>query len=138
MRKLIDRNSSLRKIIIYVANRMWLILSIYAVSILISSFLFSFFESRSYAEGLWWSTVTALTIGYGDLSPVTVAGRVTGIIFGHLWIFGIIPMIICNIVSKMIQDKDKFTHAEQEWQEATLKKIAEALKVPVDEAPSSY
>jgi voltage-gated potassium channel len=31
-------------------------------------------------EGIWWAVVTTATIGYGDYAPVTVAGRITGII----------------------------------------------------------
>jgi len=130
--------SSFSKTLVYIANRMWLILSIYVVSLLISATLFSFFEDKSFLDGLWWSAITALTVGYGDLSPATLSGRITGIFFGHFWIFGVIPMIICNIVSKIIEDKDKFTDAEQEWQESTLKKIAIAVKAEIDEAPPSY
>lgn len=126
------------KYLTYVANRMWLIFIIYLLSIACSAVLFSFFEAKSLWDGMWWSIVTALTIGYGDLSPATVAGRMTGIIFGHFWIFGIIPMIIGNIVSKILEDKNKFTNAEQEWQERTLKAIAEKLNVKVEEAPPDY
>ncbi len=38
-----------------------------------------------YAQGvfnaIWWAVVTASTIGYGDYTPVTVAGRILGIFF---------------------------------------------------------
>ncbi|MGO4890335.1 potassium channel family protein [Anaerobacillus sp. MEB173] len=41
---------------------------------------------ETYADGLWWSVVTATTVGYGDISPVTGIGRIIAII---LMIFGI-------------------------------------------------
>lgn len=126
------------KVIVHIANRMWLIVVIYVASLILTSTLFSLFENKSFADGLWWACITALTVGYGDLSPATLAGRITGIIFGHLWIFFIIPMIICNIMTKIIEDKDCFTHAEQEWQENTLKKIAEALNIDIEDPPPSY
>jgi voltage-gated potassium channel len=31
---------------------------------------------KSYADALWWSIVTVTTVGYGDISPSTAAGRV--------------------------------------------------------------
>lgn len=127
----------MKKVLMYVANRLWLIALIYILSLFCSATLFSVFESKSLWDGLWWSIVTALTIGYGDLSPVTVPGRLTGIIFGHFWIFGIIPLIIGNVLMTMLEDKNKFTDAEQEWHEEVLRRIAKQLKIDVAEAPPS-
>jgi voltage-gated potassium channel len=132
------KRSSLSKMLVFISNRMWLILSIYVISILVAADLFSILENKSFFEGLWWASVTALTIGYGDLSPVTEAGRALGIFFGHFWIFGVIPMIICNIISKVIEDKEKFTHAEQEWHETALRKIAAKLEIDMEEAPPDF
>jgi voltage-gated potassium channel len=33
---------------------------------------------HSFGDALWWSTATVTTVGYGDVSPVTFGGRVTG------------------------------------------------------------
>ena len=31
-------------------------------------------------DGLWWSASTITTVGYGDITPHTVAGRIIGIL----------------------------------------------------------
>jgi voltage-gated potassium channel len=103
----------MKKILMYVANRIWLILGIYLASLLLGAVTFSLIEAKSFSDGLWWAAVTALTIGYGDLTPVTTAGRIIGVVFGHFWIFMVIPMIIANIILNLIEDKNEFTHEEQ-------------------------
>jgi len=40
----------------------------------------------SFFEGLWWSTTTITTVGYGDVYPVTAAGRIVG---GFTMVIGI-------------------------------------------------
>ena len=35
-------------------------------------------------SGIWYSVSTILTIGYGDISPVTMVGRIMGIVLGFL------------------------------------------------------
>lgn len=128
----------MRKVVMYVANRLWIILAIYLASLFIAAALFAVFESKPFADGIWWAIVTALTIGYGDLSPATVPGRITGIFFGHFWIFGIIAMIVANIIVNLLEDKNAFTHEEQEWQEAILTRIAQKVGVKPQETPPDY
>lgn len=103
----------MKKLLLHIANRIWLILAIYLVSLVLGAAVFAAAESKSFADGLWWATVTALTIGYGDLTPVTPLGRLAGILFGHFWIFMVIPMIIANIIMHLIEDRNEFTDEEQ-------------------------
>ncbi len=52
----------------------------------IFSLIFYLFESEkntkihSYLDALWWGMSTATTTGYGDITPVTVEGKILGII----------------------------------------------------------
>ena len=45
--------------------------------------------ARGIGSGFWWSAVTMTTVGYGDKAPITVAGRILGLI----WMFVAIIII---------------------------------------------
>ncbi len=117
----------MKKLLIYIANRLWLIIGLYAVSLILGAVSFAVLEQKSLADGLWWATVTSLTIGYGDLTPVTPAGRIVGILFGHFWIFIVIPMIVANIIMHLVEDKHLFSDEEQRELMQRLKRIEARL-----------
>lgn len=119
----------MKQVLMYVANRIWLILAIYAASLLLGAAAFAACEGKTFGEGLWWAGVTALTVGYGDLTPATPAGRLVGMAFGHFWIFMVIPMIIANIILHLIEDKNLFTDEEQRELMSRVRHVEELLSV---------
>jgi voltage-gated potassium channel len=110
----------MKKTLIFVANRLWLILLLYGVSLVLGAVVFSVFEGKPWEDGLWWAAVTALTIGYGDLAPVSLPGRLAGVLLGHFWVFLVIPAIVANIVVNLVEDKHLFSDEEQEEVKARL------------------
>lgn len=120
------------KCIVFVANRLWLIIAIYLISLTLSSFLFAYTEGKSVGNGLWWSISTSLSIGYGDQVPVTSSGRIAAAIFAHFWIFAILPLIASNIIIRVIEDKHRFTDDEQLVLFDRIERIEKLLAVAVE------
>lgn len=88
----------------------------------IGSFAIYFFERdtsttiKSYGDALWWSIVTITTVGYGDISPSTSAGRVIAAIL-MLSGIGFLSMLTSTISTYFLtktEGKRKKTHSTGE------------------------
>ena len=71
--------------------------------------------------------MTGLTIGYGDLYPVTVGGKIVAIVLMHAVPLIIIPLIVTHLLTSVIENKNEFTHEEQEELKSDIKEIKKAL-----------
>ncbi|MDG2529201.1 potassium channel family protein [Caulobacter endophyticus] len=103
------------------------LLTLYLVVLLAAAGSYAFFEGKPYLDGVWWACVTATTVGYGDMYPATVGGRVTAVILMHVTLLLILPLLIGNICSRCIKDANEFSHAEQEELKATLARLEARL-----------
>jgi voltage-gated potassium channel len=83
-----------------------------AFTVILATLAIYFLEFRaigkSLGDALWWSVVTATTVGYGDLSPETVWGRVIAIILMFVGI-GFIGMLTGTIATYFLKVKKTLT-----------------------------
>lgn len=84
---------------------------------------YAVFEKKDYLDSLWWALITATTVGYGDSYPATTGGRFVAVTLVLGMILFLIPMITASIASKLIVNRDAFTHEEQEEMKQLLKDI---------------
>jgi voltage-gated potassium channel len=85
-------------------NLLYLFIVIFVI-ILASSTLIAWFEPDvSFASGIWWSIVTLTTVGYGDISPETPAGRVLAVLV-MLFGIGLLGMLSAALATMLISRK---------------------------------
>jgi voltage-gated potassium channel len=58
----------------------------------------------SFGDALWWAVVTATTVGYGDVSPVTVEGRLIAVVL-MLTGIGVIGVFTATVASAFFEEE---------------------------------
>ncbi|WP_165875798.1 ion transporter [Hazenella coriacea] len=61
---------------------------------------------QSFVDAIWWAIVTTTTVGYGDISPVTIGGRVIAVILMFTGI-GLIGSVTASVATHFIQYLDR-------------------------------
>jgi voltage-gated potassium channel len=56
-------------------------------------------------DSFWWATATATTIGYGDIYPVTTAGRIDALFLAFFGI-GVLGLLTAKIATTLIKENN--------------------------------
>ena len=59
-------------------------------------------DFESFWDGVWWAVVTVTTVGYGDIYPHTVAGRIIAIAVMLLGV-GFLAVLTATVASHFVQ-----------------------------------
>ena len=63
-----------------------------------------FEENLGFLDAIWWSVVTATTVGYGDITPVTLGGRIVGVLLMLLGI-GFIGILTATLAGLFVENR---------------------------------
>ncbi len=88
-------------------NKITRLLFLTLVILFIGALGLNYFEkTSSIMDALWWSFVTITTVGYGDIAPSTLGGRIVGVV---VMVFGIgmLGMFTATIASIFVEGKLK-------------------------------
>lgn len=74
--------------------------------ILVGGLSIHYAEGLSFQDGIWWAFVTTTTVGYGDISPSTISGRLIAIVLMIVGI-GMLGSLTSTITSYFIYNKPR-------------------------------
>lgn len=92
--------------------------------VLITAALYSVSEKVSFSTAIWWSIVTSTTVGYGDISPTTLLGRIAAVIDMLVGI-GLIGMLTSSITEYFAKPTDNELSELKAQNERLAKKLTE-------------
>lgn len=81
-------------------------------------------EIHSFGQALWWACATITTVGYGDVVPVTFAGRLVGVAL-MLGGIGIIATVAGTLSSWLVQN---VSERESDGEQATAARVQELTR----------
>ena len=111
----------LKSLFVSVSGAMGLLLAVLGtislISLLVGNLIYLIEPEtfRNAFEGLWWSLVTMSTVGYGDLVPHTVIGKVLGgfLILTGILMFAMVTAVISVRVGVMVHMNSTCVHCDK-------------------------
>jgi voltage-gated potassium channel len=78
-----------------------------AVALLFCTAMIARVEGVPFGDALYFTLITGLTIGYGDITPATAAGRVLSVLAGVIGVIfvGLVVAISTRALSQTAQDE---------------------------------
>lgn len=106
-------------------NIFYFVMFITLILIFSSATFMSIFEDLNFKDALWWSFVTATTVGYGDISPRTDLGRIVAIILmlSGITFFG----VLTGTISTYYLRKDRRRAKEESYERSVIEEIKERI-----------
>ena len=63
-------------------------------------------QITNFSDAVWWSISTVSTVGYGDIVPHTVAGRIVGMVLMVVGI-GVMAALISQVSATLVESRMK-------------------------------
>ncbi|WP_327354989.1 potassium channel family protein [Pseudobacteriovorax antillogorgiicola] len=86
---------------------------------------------RGYPDALWWAFATVTTVGYGDITPVTNAGRLIGVVLmlgGATCFVGFTAVFVPTFMAEFTRDIIESEESSLDSIEKRLIRIEQELR----------
>jgi voltage-gated potassium channel len=95
----------------------------------------------TFGDAIWWSITTVTTVGYGDLAPVSGAGRVVAVVLmmGGITLVGVVTATLASWIVQRVAEEDSANQAATGAQiEELREEIRRLAKLVADDREPAY
>ncbi|WP_264991050.1 potassium channel family protein, partial [Mycobacterium kiyosense] len=86
----------------------------------------------SFGTAVWWAITTVTTVGYGNLYPVTVTGRVIAVVL-MMGGIGLVGVVTASLASWIVQRVEETDTANQAATAAQIDELREEIRALTDQ-----
>ncbi|CAD6001965.1 potassium channel family protein [Agreia sp. COWG] len=110
------------KVVVYVIGAASLVVFVAALAALDAERNSPGATITTFGDALWWAVVTITTVGYGDLSPVTIEGRMIAValMIGGIGLLGVVTATLASWIVERVARKDEDQQAATRLELRTL------------------
>lgn len=101
------------RILVYTISAVALLIYVASLAILDTERDIPGAKITSFGDAVWWAISTVTTIGYGDLYPITVTGRVIAVLLmiGGISLIGVVTASLASWIVQRVAETDRASQA---------------------------
>ena len=101
------------RIVVYTASGVLLLIYTSALAVFDKERYLPGATINSFGKAIWWSITTVTTVGYGDVYPVTNAGRVIAVLLmiGGISLVGVVTAALASWIIQRVAEEDAMHQA---------------------------
>jgi voltage-gated potassium channel len=116
------------RILVYTLSSVVLLIYVASLAILDTERDIPGARITSFGDAVWWAISTVTTIGYGDLYPITVTGRVIAVLLmiGGISLIGVVTASLASWIVQRVAETDR---ASQSATAAQIDELREEIRM---------